>query len=163
MVEGYFWYFLGMTVFIVSVPNSVNIIIFFMMSHLIQYFWMKLIILRADLTRFYMYVYKWSLLLCTNLYEWLFNPQLIFYKGRQFVFTCTLARAEEILEHTWCLSSHGYILGILSSNFWSFYPCDALWRVNSVVHLAHYNRQSRYRYFIVCRQVLSYLCFYKPM
>ena len=119
------WGILMIFVYIVSAHHLVNIIMLFMISHWPQSLWAKLIILRADITRFYMYVYKLYVLSCSTLYEWILRSQLFFWKGRLFsdyfdIYREQQMRTKDELEQPLGLSSHGELLGVWCSNlsFW---------------------------------------------
>ena len=83
---GIFLIFFRMTAFIVCVPRLVGIVILFMVSRLLWSFLVKLIILRADITRF-ICIYINNIFchakLCTNDY---FSPNSFSTKGGSFCF-----------------------------------------------------------------------------
>ena len=44
-------------------------------------------------------------------------PNPLLQKEIIFVFPCSLARTTDEVDHPWCLSFHGELLDVLSSNF----------------------------------------------
>ena len=107
--------------YIVSIPCLVKILALFMMSRLPQSFRVNSILLRADITRFYMYIYISNIFcqaqLCTNDY---FAPNSISTKRDGSVFPLSSKSKTDEVEHPWCISFHGYLLGVLRSNFSNF-------------------------------------------
>ena len=142
VVEGYFWYFVGLASCIVYLPCLVDIVIIFMMSRWLQSFCVNYNIFWADLTRFYIYFYQAQI--CTNDKMY---PNYVSTKGENFVFPFSFARTKYELEHPWGLSSRYYFLGVLLYNFRSFALLDALLYVNSVMRLPQYSCYYRYRGF----------------
>ena len=98
-----------------------KITILFMMSRWPQLFWLNPIILRADLTRLYMYIYIFIIYcyvqLCTNKY---FDPNYFSAKGDNSLFPWSVYRTTYEVDHTWCLSYHGKFLCGLRSKLLIF-------------------------------------------